>query len=174
MLEREVRANLVAATSPASAPARRRCQDHGVGVRRRADLVKQINERLVKLAQANGLAADTDARRHHRGGTKIDYPTDSSLFGDGVRVLIRTMKRMGKIAGETGAKLVRRRRSVQLRVLEICPAARSRASEPAGLNRSYRRTCSMRPVRVVGQAKQFSEDRRRNKSGEDVLRAAGA
>ena len=31
--------------------------------------------------------------------TNIHYPTDSSLLGDGVRVLIRTMKRITAIAG---------------------------------------------------------------------------
>jgi IS5 family transposase len=30
--------------------------------------------------------------------TKIHYPTDSSLWGDGVRVLIRTMKKIAEIA----------------------------------------------------------------------------
>ncbi len=31
--------------------------------------------------------------------TNIHYPTDSNLLGDGVRVLIRAMKRIGEIAG---------------------------------------------------------------------------
>jgi hypothetical protein len=30
--------------------------------------------------------------------TNIHYPTDSSLLGDGARVLIRTMKKITKIA----------------------------------------------------------------------------
>jgi IS5 family transposase len=34
--------------------------------------------------------------------TNVHYPTDSSLLGDGVRVLIRTMKKITKIAGTTG------------------------------------------------------------------------
>jgi IS5 family transposase len=37
--------------------------------------------------------------------TNIHYPTDSSLLGDGARVLIRAMKRIGEIAGKQGAKL---------------------------------------------------------------------
>ena len=48
--------------------------------------------------------------------TNIHYPTDSSLLGDGVRVLTRTMKRIAKIAGKAGAKLRDRSRSVKLRV----------------------------------------------------------
>src|SRR5947209_5355050 len=61
--------------------------------------------------------------------TNVHYPTDSSLLGDGVRVLIRAMKKIGKIAGETGAKLCDRGRSVKLRVLDIARAARSRAKQ---------------------------------------------
>ena len=37
--------------------------------------------------------------------TNIHYPTDSSLLGDGVRVLIRVMKKVGDIAGRTGTAL---------------------------------------------------------------------
>ena len=33
----------------------------------------------------------------------LGYPTDSSLLGDGVRVLIRTMKKITAIAGGAGA-----------------------------------------------------------------------
>jgi IS5 family transposase len=56
--------------------------------------------------------------------TNIHDPTDSSLLGDGVRVLTRVMKKFGGIAGEVGAKLRDRSRNVKLRVLEIARAAR--------------------------------------------------
>ena len=53
--------------------------------------------------------------------TNIHYPTDSSLFGDGARVLTRVMKKITKkisgIVGEVGAKLRDRSRSVKYRVL---------------------------------------------------------
>ena len=39
--------------------------------------------------------------------TNIHYPTDSSLLGDGVRVLIRTMKKITEIAGEAGDQAAR-------------------------------------------------------------------
>jgi IS5 family transposase len=59
----------------------------------------------VKLAQANGLAAGRRMRVDTTVvETNVHYPTDSSSLGDGVQVLIRTMKMIGKIAGETGAK----------------------------------------------------------------------
>jgi hypothetical protein len=37
--------------------------------------------------------------------TNIHYPTDSSLLGDGVRVLTRAMKKITAIAGAAGTKL---------------------------------------------------------------------
>ena len=63
--------------------------------------------------------------------TNIHYPTDSSLMGDGVRVLTRAMKKITKIAGEVGTKLRDRSRSVKLRVLDIARAARAKG--PHGL-----------------------------------------
>jgi IS5 family transposase len=123
------------------------------------EVVKQIHQRLVNLAQANGLAAGRRMRVDTTVvETNVHYPTDSSLLGDGVRVLIRTMKKIGKIAGETGAKLCDRSRSVKLRVLDIARAARSRAKQSRErLNRSYGKLLNA-TSRVVGQAKRFSEE----------------
>jgi len=64
--------------------------------------------------------------------TNIHYPTDSSLLGDGVRVLIRTTKKIAKIAGAAGAKLCDRSRSVKLRVLDIARAARAKGPQNQG------------------------------------------
>src|SRR6478752_4566443 len=123
------------------------------------EVVKQVHQRLVKLAQANGLAAGRKMRVDTTVvETNVHYPTDSSLLGDGVRVLIRTMKRISKIAGETGAKLCDRGRSVKLRVLDIARAARSRAKQSRErLNRAYGKLLNA-TSRVVGQAKRFSKE----------------
>ncbi len=40
--------------------------------------------------------------------TNIHYPTDSTLMGDGVRVLTRVMKRVAAAAGEAGTKFLER------------------------------------------------------------------
>ena len=88
--------------------------------------------------------------------TNVHYPTDSSLLGDGVRVLIRTMKKITKITGAAGTKLRDRSRSVKLRVLDIARAARSRAKQGSEkLKRAYGQLLNS-TSRVVGQAKQFS------------------
>ena len=55
--------------------------------------------------------------------TNIHYPTDSSLMGDGVRVLTRLMKRISEITGAAGTKLRNRTRSVKLRVVEMVATA---------------------------------------------------
>ena len=67
--------------------------------------------------------------------TNIHHPTDSSWSGDGVRVVTRIMKKIGKIARAAGAKLRDRSRSVKLRLLEIAPVARAK-----GKGRSIRRS----------------------------------
>ena len=90
--------------------------------------------------------------------TNIHYPTDSSLLGDGVRVLIRTMKKITEIAGEAGAKLRDRSRSVKLRVLDIARAARAKGPQSQErLKQAYGKLLNS-TSRVVGQAKRFSKE----------------
>src|SRR6202163_5166872 len=97
VLEREVRANLVyrdfTRVGAAKTPDAKTMGRWGVAVG--PDVVKQIHERLVRLARDKGamegrrMRVDTTVVE-----TNIHYPTDSSLLGDGVRVLIRTMKKI--------------------------------------------------------------------------------
>jgi transposase, IS5 family len=90
--------------------------------------------------------------------TNIHYPTDSSLLGDGVRVLTRTMKKISGIAGAAGAQLRDRSRSVKLRVLEIARAARAKGRQ--GGERLAQAYCRLLEAtgRVVGQAKRFAKE----------------
>jgi hypothetical protein len=53
------------------------------------------------------------SRRSRKRPVIIHYPTDSSLLGDGVRVLTRVMKKVGAVAGAAGTAL-RMRRAKQL------------------------------------------------------------
>ena len=90
--------------------------------------------------------------------TNIHHPTDSSLLGDGVRVLTRVMKKINDIAGEAGAKLRDRSRSVKKRVQEIARAARAKGSQgQEKLKKAYADLLNS-TSRVVGQAKQFCQD----------------
>ena len=61
--------------------------------------------------------------------TNIHYPTDSSLLGDGTRVLTRVMKKIAKLAGEVGVKLRDRSRSIKYRILEIGRASRNKTEK---------------------------------------------
>ena len=133
VLEREVRANLVyrdfTRVGGAKMPDAKTMGRWGLAVE--PAVIKQIHERIVKIAQDNGV---TEGRRMRVDTTVVEtnihYPTDSSLLGDGVRVLIRTMKKVTAIAGKAGAKLRDRSRTVKLRVLDIARAARAKAAEP--------------------------------------------
>ena len=88
----------------------------------------------------------------------IHYPTDSSLMGDGVRVLTRTMKKVTAIAGQVGATLRDRRRSVTRRLWEIGRIARGKgAQRQEKLTRAYQHLVAS-TSRVVGQAKRFSQE----------------
>ena len=77
------------------------------------EAIKQIHNRIVQIARDHRVAAGRRMRVDTTVvETNIHYPTDSSLLGDGVRVLTRTMKKITGIAGGAGAKLRDRSRSV--------------------------------------------------------------
>ena len=99
--------------------------------------------------------------------TNIHHPTDSTLLGDGVRVLTRIMKKITVIAGATGTRLRDRSRSVKLRVLEIARVARAKGPiNQEKLKQRYHQLLET-TSRVVGQAKRFS-----NEVAEGVKRSA--
>jgi IS5 family transposase len=161
VLEREVRANLVyrnfTRVGGAKMPDAKTMGRWGVALG--PQVVKQIHERMVKIAQDKGV---TEGRRMRVDTTVVEtnihYPTDSSLLGDGVRVLTRTMKKIAKIAGKAGTKLRDRSRSVKLRVLDIARAARSKAKQSQEkLKRAYSQLLNS-ASRVVGQSKRFSKE----------------
>src|SRR5688572_5095874 len=70
------------------------------------------HDRVVAIAQEHQVVKGRKMRLDTTVvETNIHYPTDSNLLGDGVRVLIRAMKRITEIAGQQGAKLRDRSRS---------------------------------------------------------------
>ena len=161
VLEREVRANLVyrdfTRVGGTKMPDAKTMGRWGVAVG--PVVVKQIHERIVQIArdhrvaQGRRMRVDTTVVE-----TNIHYPTDSSLLGDGVRVLTRTMKKITGIAGAAGTQLRDRRRSVKWRVLEIARAARAKGRQSGPkLTQAYRRLLEA-TGRVVGQAKRFAKE----------------
>jgi len=103
VLEREVRANLVyrdftrvgADKVPDAKTLGRLALALG------PEVVEELHKRIVVIAQekkvitGRHMCIDTTVVE-----TNIHYPTDSTLLGDGVRVLTRTMKRITEIAGK--------------------------------------------------------------------------
>ncbi len=88
----------------------------------------------------------------------VHYPTDSSLLGDGVRVLTRTMTQVTALAGAVGTTLRDRSRSVKRRLMEIGRIARTKgAPRQEKLTRAYQRLFAA-TSRVVGQAKRFAQE----------------
>ena len=95
------------------------------GVALGPEVVKQVHEGVVRIARDKGV---TVGRRMRVDTTVVEtdihHPTDSTLLGDGVRVLTRMMRKIANIAGARGTKLRDRSRSVKLRLLEIGRLAR--------------------------------------------------
>jgi len=120
------------------------------------DVVAALHQRVVAIAHREKVIAGRKLRVDTTVvETNIHYPTDSSLLGDGVRVLTRLMKKVTTIAGEAGTTLRDRTRSVKYRLLEIGRASRTRGG-PAKekLQALYQRLLAT-TGRVVGQAKRF-------------------
>jgi transposase, IS5 family len=161
VLEREVRANLVyrdfTRVGAGKTPDAKTMGRWGVALG--PAVIKRIHERMVQMARDERIVGGRRMRIDTTVVEKnIHYPTDSSLLGDGVRVLTRAMRRIADIAGEAGAKLRDRSRNVKLRVLEIGRAARAKGG--AGrekMTRAYRRLLDA-TSRVAGQANRFAKE----------------
>jgi len=160
-LEREVRPNLLyreftrvgSGKVPDAKTLGRQAQALG------PEVVEQIHQRMVELAvenkvvQGRKMRVDTTVVE-----TNIHYPTDSSLLGDGDRVLTRLMKKVTAIAGAAGTKLRNSMRSVQRRVAEIARASRAKGDKfKEKVPPLYRKLLGI-TGRVMGQAKRFSAE----------------
>ena len=94
------------------------------------EVIAELHRRLVEIAQEEGviqgrkLRVDTTVVE-----TNIHYPTDSSLLGDGARVLTRTMKKIETQAGKLKRRVRNRTRSISKRVIAIATASRHKGQE---------------------------------------------
>jgi transposase, IS5 family len=139
------------------------------------DVVAALHQRVVAIAHQEKVIAGRKMRVDTTVvETNIHYPTDSSLLGDGVRVLTRVMKKVTAIAGEAGTKLRDRTRSVKYRLLEIGRASRTRGG-PAHekLQALYQRLVAT-TGRVVGQAKRFVHEIAQGVKGSVDVKAQAA
>jgi IS5 family transposase len=170
VLEREVRANLVyrafTRIGDEKVPDAKTLARLGQLVEPK--VVEQLHRRVVELAQERGV---TQGRKLRVDTTVVEsnihYPTDSSLLGDGTRVLTRTMKKIEPKSGGLKRKVRDRMRSIRKRVLAI--ALSTRLLGPPGderRKRQYRELLSLtrkvinQAERVLAEVKQGPRRRR--------------
>jgi IS5 family transposase len=132
VLEREVRANLVyrdfARIGMGKVPDAKTLARIGQALG--GKVIAELQGRLVELAQEQGVVQGRKMRVDTTVvETNIHYPTDSSLLGDGARVLTRTMKKIEKEAGSLKRRVRDRTRSVSKRVIAIATAGRHKGAE---------------------------------------------
>jgi IS5 family transposase len=132
VVEREVRANLVyrdfTRIGLGKVPDAKTLARIGQAIG--GEVIAELHRRWVEMAQEKGVIAGRKMRVDTTVvESNIHYPTDSSLLGDGARVLTRTMKKIEKQAGKLKRKLRDRTRSVRKQVLAIALSGRVRGSE---------------------------------------------
>ena len=137
--------------------------------------IETLHQRMVmiaverKVVEGRRMRVDTTVVE-----TNIHYPTDSTLMGDGVRVLTRVMKKVAGACGEAGTKFRDRSRSIKRRILEIAYAARNKNEKGQEKMKVAYGKLLETTSRVVGQAKQFSAAiaGQAKQAGQTVLRKA--
>jgi IS5 family transposase len=169
-LEREVRANLVyrafTRIGDEKVPDAKTLARLGQLIG--PEVIEELHKRMVQLAQAYGvtrgrkLRVDTTVVE-----TNIHYPTDSSLLGDGTRVLTRTMKKIELKAGGLKRKVRDRMRSVRKRVLAIAlstrhlgPEGEARRKKQYGELLSLTRKTVKQAQRILEEVKEGPRPRR--------------
>ena len=157
-VEWEVRANLVyrqftrvgAGKVPDAKALGRQAQALG------PEVIQKIQECVVAIAYQNKIVTGRKLRVDTTVvETNIHYPTDSSLLGDGVRVLTRVMQRVTDVAGEVGTKLRDRSRSMKRRVVEIARVSRSKSQQGQERMKDLYGKVLETSGRVARQAQQF-------------------
>jgi transposase, IS5 family len=89
-------------------------------------LTAKIHQRVVGVAQEQGVARGRKLRVDTTVvESNVHYPTDSSLLGDGVRVLSRSLGRIAAQCKQGTLEVVNHARAVKYRLLEISRAAKS-------------------------------------------------
>ena len=123
------------------------------------EAIENSHRRVVEIAQENQIATGRKMRVDTTVvETDVHYPTDSSLLGDGVRVLTRIVKKVTAVAGKTGTRMRDRSRSAKLKVLAIARASRNKTEQGRQkMKNAYVKLVEI-TSRVTDQAKKFSSE----------------
>ena len=161
VLEREVRANLVyrmfTRIGTEKVPDAKTLGRLGQALG--SKIVEQIHARLVEIARERHLV---EGRKMRIDTTvteaNIHYPTDSSLLGDGVRVLTRIMNKITELVGQQGTTVRNRLRTVGYRVMEIARIGRSKGKQQQEKLQEKYRVLVRLTRQVRNQARKFSAE----------------
>jgi transposase, IS5 family len=121
-------------------------------------VTEKIHERVVGLARRKGVAQGRKFRTDTTAvESNVHYPTDSSLLGDGIRVLSRSLQRIAAECKSGALEVVNHGRAVKHRLLEISRAAKSRTkASRRHLRNSYHKLWALTRS-VVRQAGEIVE-----------------
>src|SRR5437879_9228925 len=88
-------------------------------------IASSSHQRVVGLACEQGVAQGQKPRTDTTVvESNVHYPTDSSLLGDGIRVLSRSLERIAGECKQGAVEVVHHARAVKHRLLEISRAAK--------------------------------------------------
>ncbi|HEX2663786.1 MAG TPA: ISNCY family transposase [Candidatus Acidoferrum sp.] len=121
-------------------------------------VIQEIHHRVVGLACERGVAP---GRRMRTDTTCIEsnihYPTDSSLLGDSIRVLTRSLSKIAEQCKQGALDVIGHSRAVKYRLLEISRAAKSNTEAGrARMRASYQKLLGLTRS-VVRQSQQVLE-----------------
>ena len=160
-LEREVRANLVYRTftriGGEKVPDAKTMGRLGQAIG--PEVVAGLHRRMVELAveqkvvQGRKMRVDTTVVE-----TNIHYPTDSSLLGDGARVLTRLMKEVASAVGGLKQRVRDRMRSVRKKVAGVAIAARRKGEAGVQQRRGLYKGLLSLSRRIVNQASRVAQE----------------
>jgi IS5 family transposase len=160
-LEREVRANLVyrafARIGGEKVPDAKTMGRLGQVIG--PEVVAGMHQRMVQLAVDNKVVrgrkmrVDTTVVETH-----IHYPTDSSLLGDGARVLTRLMKKVAAAVGGLQERVRDRMRSVRKKVVGVAIAARRKGEAGVEQRRGLYKGLLRLSRKIVNQASRVAKE----------------
>jgi transposase, IS5 family len=165
VLQREVRANLIYRTfariGAEKVPDAKTLGRLGQVVG--PDVVADLHRRIVEIAVENKVVT---GKRMRVDSTVVetnihyptDNPTDSTLLGDGTRVLTRVMKKVEQAAGGLVSRVRNRMRTVRKKVVAIAMAARQKGAAGEEKRRPLYKELLSITRKVVHQAKRVMSE----------------
>jgi len=121
------------------------------------EVVEKLHGRVGEMAPENKIATGRKRRVDTTvGETDIQYPTDSPLRGEGVRVLTRILKKVTAVAGKAGPQMRDRSRSAKRNVWAMARARRNKTEQARRKMKTAYLPLWEIASRVTGPAKQFS------------------